>query len=106
MAGDKEEVKRLRRQLDKMAVERDGLLAENFRLRCEFGKPLNSRPINQSDPVSATMNSLATGSVTVNNESPLTEKVRLFRYLFRDREDVFAKQWWGLRIVRKWPTGA
>jgi superfamily II DNA or RNA helicase len=94
MAEDKEELERLRRQLDKITVERDGLLAENRRLYREFDKPRKSKPINQSGLVSTTSDSLVTGSRTVNNDSPLSEKSRLFRFLFRGREDVFARQWW------------
>ena len=97
MAEDKEELKRLRRQLDKITVERDGLLAENRRLYREFGKPRKSKPINQSGLVSTTSDSLATGYVAVNNESPLSEKSSLFRFLFRGREDVFARQWWSTK---------
>jgi len=100
MADDKEELERLRCQLDEITAERDKLLAENRRLCHEFGRPQKSNPANGSGLVSATSNPLATGSVAVNNESPLSEKVRLFRFLFRGREDVFAKQWWSQKSQR------
>jgi len=41
-----------------------------------------------------------TGSAAVNNESPLSEKMKLFRSLFRGREDVFARQWWSQKSQR------
>ena len=100
MADDKEELERLRRQLDEIAAERDILRAENSRLRPEFGSPQKSHSADRSNLVSTTSNPLATGSVAVNNESPLSEKVRLFRFLFRGREDVFAKQWWSQKSQR------
>jgi len=86
--------------LEDVTAERDGLLAENRRLRYEFGSPQKSKPANRSDLVSATSNPLATGSLIVNNESPLSEKVRLFRFLFRGREDVFARLWWSQKSQR------
>ena len=105
-ADDRKELERVRRQLEEVTAERDKLLAENRRLRrdCsispqEPGKvslsPASVRP--DSSPVTGKQ---ATGSLIVNNESPLSEKVRLFRSLFRGREDVFAKLWWSQKSQR------
>jgi len=80
MADDKEELERLRRQLEEVTTERDKLLAENRRLHRdrsispqEPGKvslsPASVRP--DSSPVTGKQ---ATGSLIVNNESPLSEK--------------------------------
>ena len=106
MADDKEELERVRRQLEEVTTERDKLLAENRRLHRdrsispqEPGKvsrsPASVRP--DSSPVTGKQ---ATGSLIVNNESPLSEKVRLFRSLFRGREDVFARLWWSQKSQR------
>ena len=81
MADDKEELERLRRQLDEITAERDVLLADNRRLRPEFGSPQKSHSADQSNLVRVTSNPSASGSVAVNNESPLSEKVQLFRFL-------------------------
>jgi superfamily II DNA or RNA helicase len=105
-ADDRKELERVRRQLEEVTAERDKLLAENRRLRrdCsispqEPGKmslsPASVRP--DSPPVTGKQ---ATGSLIVNNESPLSEKVRLFRSLFRGREDVFARLWWSRKSQR------
>ena len=100
MANDKEELERLRRLLEDVTAERDKLREENGRLRPEFGSPQKTHPANRSNLVSVNANPLAISSVAVNNGSPLSEKVRLFRFLFRGREDVFAKQWWSQKIQK------
>ncbi len=100
MANDKEELERLRRLLEDVTAERDKLREENSRLRPEFGSPQKTHTANRSNLVSVNANPLAISSVAVNNESPLSEKVRLFRYLFRGREDVFARQWWSQKSQR------
>ena len=106
MADDKEELERLRRQLEEVTAERDKLLAENRRLRRDYSiSPQKPGKVSLS-PASMRPDSLpvtgkpATGSLIVNNESPLSEKVRLFRSLFRGREDVFARLWWSQKSQR------
>ncbi|MBC8275903.1 MAG: DEAD/DEAH box helicase family protein, partial [Chloroflexi bacterium] len=99
-ADDKKELERLRRQLQKVTAERDELLAENRRLRHEFGSPQKANPINRSNLVSTTSGPSTTGSIAINNESPLSDKVKLFRSLFRGREDVFARLWWSRKSQR------
>ena len=106
MADDKGELDRLRRQLDEITAERDVLLVENRRLRRDYSispqKPGKvSLPPASMEPGSLpVIRKPATDSQGVNNESPLSEKVRLFRFLFCGREDVFAKQWWSQKSQR------
>ena len=38
--------------------------------------------------------------VLVTNQSPSEEKIKLFRSLFRGREDVYAKRWYSERAAR------
>lgn len=99
MADDKIELEELRRQLNEVTAERDRLRAENRRLR----RNLSAKPqalgqvnlplfeVSQNAPaITATS---AASPMPLNNESPLWEKVKLFRSLFRGREDVFARMW-------------
>lgn len=99
-ADDGKELERLRRQLEEVTAERDELLRENLRLRREFDSPQKASLLNQSDLAGTTSSSSATCSSTINNESPFSEKVRLFRSLFHGREDVFARLWWSRKSQR------
>ncbi|MDD5038910.1 MAG: DEAD/DEAH box helicase family protein [Dehalococcoidales bacterium] len=105
-ADDKKDLKQLRRQLAAITAERDRLLAENERLRSNYSTGSQatgkvslppSRMRADSLPVTG---KLVTGPVALNNESPLFERVKLFRSLFRGREDVFARQWWSRKSQR------
>lgn len=94
---DRNELARLRRQLEIVTAERDRLLAENRRLlRNASGPPEVSKPDSnnlQDTPAIAAPRAVdAVGAV--NNEAPMPNKVSLFRSLFRGREDVFARLWW------------
>jgi superfamily II DNA or RNA helicase len=105
-ADDKEELERLRRQLDEVTAERDRLLAENHRIRRDYsissqksGKVI--LPLTGMGPGDLPVTGKpAAVSAAVNNESSLPEKVRFFRSLFRGREDVFAKLWWSRKSQR------
>lgn len=105
-ADDREELQRLRRQLEKVTAERDGLLAENRRLRRGYSTSSEEAGKASLPPVGLESGSLpatgkpATESLAISNESPLAEKVRLFRSLFRGREDVFARLWWSQKTQR------
>jgi len=106
MAGKSEELERLRRQLAAVTAERDKLLAENRRLRRNYsispqapGK-VNLSPASMGPDSSPVTRKPATGSVAINSESPLSGKVKLFRSLFRGREDVFARLWWSQKSQR------
>lgn len=105
MADNSEEVERLRRQLEEVAAERDRLLAENRRLRRNSaGSRVIEKvepPLSGTKPASLVVTGkAATDSVPINNDSPLSEKVKLFRSLFRGREDVFARQFWSRKNQR------
>jgi len=95
---DSSEIKRLRRELEEITVERDYLLRENRRLT-------QTSPVKQS-PIWARTDELVKEAVpsvnaikrsdsisSLNNESPLAEKIRLFRSLFHGREDIYAILW-------------
>jgi len=97
VANNIEELERLRRQLKEITAERDRLLAENHRLRRDY----SIRP-EEPGQISLSLTSTSPGSLpattepdprsmAVNNESPLPDKLRLFRSLFHGREDVFAR---------------
>ncbi|MBI2859479.1 MAG: restriction endonuclease subunit R, partial [Chloroflexi bacterium] len=103
---DKEELERLRRQLQEITAERDKLLAENRRLH--RGDSIGSQAPARVSPPPATMghgslsvtSKLTTGSGAINHESPLAEKMKLYRSLFHGRDDEFAKAWWSQKTQR------
>jgi len=105
-ANDRIELERLRRQVEKLTAERDRLLAENRHLHRDYSiSPQESGnmslPLASMRPDSLPVAGKPSGiSVTVNNESPLSEKIRLFRFLFHGREDVFARLWWSRKNQR------
>ncbi|MFC1966547.1 hypothetical protein ACFLWI_06365 [Chloroflexota bacterium] len=100
MINDSEELEKLHRQLAVVTAERDKLLAENRCLRRNYSTGSQASGKVSLSPFSMKPDSLpvigkpATGSVAINNESHLFEKVKLFHSLFRGREDVFARLWW------------
>ena len=94
---DSSEIERLRQELEAMTGERDYLLAENHRLaRTSQGnqfavQAVTNDLLKDAVPVAATAKPSYSTSL-INNESPLIEKIRLYRSLFLGREDVYAKQ--------------
>ncbi|MDD5094788.1 MAG: DEAD/DEAH box helicase family protein [Dehalococcoidia bacterium] len=97
--GDARELERVRRQLRELKAERDRLLAQNVGLLHDLKSLQESiHPIQTvsmsaaSDPVDVAAKP-AVAIPTVNDQSSLSQKIRLFRSLFRGREDVFAKLW-------------
>lgn len=95
---DSSEIERLRRELEEITAERDYLLRENHHLT-------QTSQVRQA-PIRAIINELGKEAVpsvnavkrsdsisSLNSESPLAEKIRLFRSLFHGREDVYAILW-------------
>ena len=73
---------------------------ENRELRCRLGLPAKECLPKQESPipdVPAQPVSLTTG---VHMRSTPEEKIRLFRSLFRGREDVFARRWYSAQKER------
>lgn len=94
---DKGELERLQRELQAVTAERDRLMAENLRLAKNSAVQDSIAP--RSEPLcgvsnkSADATSQSVGSPVLNNDAPLSEKIRLFRSLFHGREDVYARLW-------------
>jgi hypothetical protein len=95
---DSNEIERLRQELEKMTAERDFLLAEN--------RSLTRTSKGNQPPIQAVTNELVKDAIPtahtakpsystslLDKESPLTEKIRLYRSLFHGREDVYAVLW-------------
>ncbi|MBI4728739.1 MAG: DEAD/DEAH box helicase family protein [Acidobacteria bacterium] len=84
-----------RGELQAARKEADRLRAENERLRALLGMP---DPSQVAEPASAyALFSLAAPLPALDDSSPLQEKVRLMRALFRAREDVHAIRWTNAR---------
>ncbi len=79
----------IEQKLAEALTECDRLREENRQLRDRLGMPLEKKP---AQPNSATS---TTGSSAINSKSSPEEKVKLFRSLFRGREDVYAVRWEG-----------
>ena len=71
-------------------AERERLRAENYRLREPLGIP-NAETLPPLPSLQPALNAAA----AVNAKSSPEEKVKLFRSLFRGREDVYAVRWEG-----------
>ncbi|MFC2072519.1 DEAD/DEAH box helicase family protein [Chloroflexota bacterium] len=105
-SDDDNELKRLRRELEAITAERDRLLAENRHLRRNHSTdPQVARNVDLPPSSMKPDSLLVTGKVTtspvaINSESPLSERVKLFRSLFYGREDVFARLWWSRKSQR------
>ncbi len=99
--NERNEIEQLRQKWEEITAERDRLRKENHRL-LRGSEPLQVNvSVSQRDltdintdgtPLETDAKSFAAPS-NVNNESSISEKIRLFRALFRGREDVFAKLW-------------
>ena len=102
---DSSEIERLRQELEAMTGERDYLLAENHRLaRTSQGnqfavQAVTNDLLKDAVPVAATAKPSYSTSL-INNESPLIEKIRLYRSLFLGREDVYAKQFQSKNAIK------
>ena len=83
--------KELLQKLEKALIECAQLREENRRLRKILAPKENRNAIKQTVPIEKPQ--VATGIVTVSNDSPAEAKISLFKSLFRGREDVFPVRW-------------
>ncbi len=93
-----DEIERLKRELEEVTAERDYLLAENRRLTQTPQDTTASDRItgfkSVSDLIPSTNTIKEHGSMPLlNSDSPVIEKIRLFRSLFHGREDVYPIMW-------------
>ena len=95
---DSSEIERLRRELEEITAERDYLLSENRRLTQTSQVKQSPIPTITNELVKEAVSSVnatkrSDSISSLNSESPLAEKIRLFRSLFHGREDVYAILW-------------
>ena len=85
------------RRCKELQLRVDELERENQDLRRKLGYPENIFPpvqeMQQNDPCLKS----AAASADVHMKSTPEEKIRLFRNLFRGREDVFARRWYSVQ---------
>ena len=86
-----EESMNLRAELAQARAECARLADENRRLREQLGPPIIPPPTPPRVSAVGTMSAIS----PVTQHSPTDAKVRLFRELFRGRDDVFAVRWIG-----------
>ena len=100
---DSSEIERLRRELEEITAERDHLLRENRRLiQTSQVKqvPIPTIPTELVNKATPSTNAEQFDHISsLSNESPLAEKIRLFRSLFHGRLLGYA-----LASFNPWPT--
>lgn len=77
----------IEQRLAEALAECDRLREENLQLRNRLGISIEKKPLQ---PVST---SSQNGASAINSKSSPEEKVKLFRSLFRGRDDVYAVRW-------------
>ena len=70
---------------------------ENRELRCRLGLPEADRPTAAGGPKPGMPIQPISPVSGVHMRSTPEEKIRLFRSLFRGREDVFARRWYSVQ---------
>lgn len=97
--------------LEVLRAELDELRAENVRLRSFLG--LDKRSASPAVPPPVSLFDRPEALPRVFEESPIEQKVALFRTLFRGREDVYAVRWenegtgrsgWSPAVRGGWPA--
>ena len=79
----------IEQKLAEALAECDRLQEENLQLRDRLGIQNEKKPVQ---PISIPS---ANGASAINSKSSPDEKVKLFRSLFRGRDDVYAVRWEG-----------
>jgi hypothetical protein len=79
----------IEQKLAEALAECDRLRVENLQLRDRLGMPIEKRPAQPNSTPSTN------GASAINSKSNPEEKVKLFRSLFRGRDDVYAVRWEG-----------
>ena len=84
------------RQCKELQRRVEELERENRELRHKLGYPLRTQSVvTESEKVEMTIE--PTAGASVHMRSTPEEKIRLFRSLFRGREDVFARRWYSVQ---------
>ena len=84
------------RQCKELQRRVEELERENRELRHKLGYPLQTQSVvTESEKVEMTIE--PTAGASVHMRSTPEEKIRLFRSLFRGREDVFARRWYSVQ---------
>lgn len=89
------ELERLRRALLTITAERDKLLVENRRLAEGSGAASPRIPVEMDGASSGSVyaKNQHAGVLSPNNNSPLSDRMQLYRSLFRGRDDMYAQLW-------------
>lgn len=101
-----DEIERLKRKLEEVTAERDFLLAENNRLiqttkdHADSSQIPDLKPASYKTPTTNTITKKQSSSPLPNNNSSVPEKIRLFRSLFRGREDVYPLMWQNKKTLK------
>ena len=99
--GDTKEYAALQEECERLRAENQRLNKALARYRAQYGELSETDKDEEIDAQSAVAIKFienkvplqASNIAVVTNQSPSEEKIKLFRLLFRGREDVYAKRW-------------
>ncbi len=95
-SNERYEIEHLRKQLAEMTAERDRLLADHHRLVRHFNNPEET----EAESGTGIDDRFAVPLTAINHESPLHERIQLFRSFFRGRDDLFPRLWQNKRTLK------
>ena len=98
---DRKEYAALQEECERLRAENQRLNKALARYRAQYGELSETDKDEEIDAQSAVAIKFienkvplqASNIAVVTNQSPSEEKIKLFRLLFRGREDVYAKRW-------------
>lgn len=100
--SDTKEYAALQEECERLRAENQRLNKDLARYRAKYGELSEPDKGGEIEPQSAEavkfdknkISAQSSDSAIVTNQSPSEEKIKLFRSLFRGREDVYAKRWY------------
>ena len=100
--SDTKEYTALQEECERLRAENQRLNKDFARYRAKYGELSEPDKGGEIEPQSAEavkfdenkISAQSSDSAIVTNQSPSEEKIKLFRFLYRGREDIYAKRWY------------
>ena len=98
---DTKEYVALQQECERLRAENQRLNKSLARYRAQYGElpetdngeEIGAQSVEEIKSGESRVIALSSDSAIVTNQSPSEEKIKLFRSLFRGREDIYAKRW-------------